>query len=67
MIDLDVLIKKLVLEREKRATNRCEVCIVDGDGQKIVHSTELPDVEFRKTPEGGFIQIIFHGEDDDAS
>lgn len=65
MFDVDTLIKKLVLERGIHGPIRCCACIVDGDGQKIVHAIELPYVEFHEAPEGDFIQIVFHGVDDD--
>lgn len=65
MFNLDTLIEKLVSAREVHGPIECCACIVDGDGQKIVHAGEIPFVDFQEAPEGKFIQIVFHGDDAD--
>jgi hypothetical protein len=68
MFDLDVLIKKLVLARGLHGPIECCACIIDGEGKKIIHATvEPPFVDFHETPEGSFIEIVFHGDDPEPS
>jgi hypothetical protein len=63
MYDLDLLIKKLADARQLHSPIGCCACIIDGEGQKIIHASELPFVDFRESPDGDFIQIVFHGDD----
>ncbi len=58
MITLDQLITTLNQARLTHGNTPCSVCICDG--ARIVHSSELPLVDFHREKDGDFVQIVFN-------